>query len=398
MSLSSNQVVLYKDDNFTSQSYTIDLTRYQPGVVQSISGTDMQDKATFLRYNLPVGRVVTLIQNYVTLDMPDLKGAGKVCDLIGDGQEHEIDLRQYNMNDCVSAFVWRDVDPSQGYVTLYENSNFAGARTSLFLSEWPSGNPQSMDGWYIEDKASSIEWHDKLDTLNMTLYENQDGSGKYYANIIGRNGSIADLKTVGFNDMATSFELSRLIPEKEIIQEVNINDITPQSISTTTLVLREGENASNNPYPLDFTYSDAVTEATSVTVTDTHSAGGALEYSYEWKTLKGDNSLTLQLSYNYEHSESNTKSMETSQAVSTSDHPTADPQSLWLYKWLSETGKVDVKFDAKATRWYKQPVDGGVPDQGLYKRDEIIPGSFKGTMLMRTYSKFENPPETESDI
>ena len=77
----------------------------------------MQDKATWVAFNLPAGVVMTLVDHYVSggpNGFGDLKDAGKVVDLIGTGKTEAVDLSRCNMNDCVSAFFWRNVDLEPG--------------------------------------------------------------------------------------------------------------------------------------------------------------------------------------------------------------------------------------------------------------------------------------------
>ncbi|MFY0535201.1 hypothetical protein [Nannocystis pusilla] len=96
----------------------------------------------------------------------------------------------------------------------------------------------------------------------------------------------------------------------------------------------------------------------------------------------------MTLNYNYEASDSNTKSHEETRAVSTNETYTAPPQTRWEYRWIAQTGKVDLQFTTTATRWYTTPFADTVLDNGYYKRDETVSGRFTGVMFVKTESNF----------
>ncbi|WAS99242.1 hypothetical protein [Nannocystis punicea] len=389
MTTSNSYVILYKDyADDKSQQFRIELDNYNPSVVHSLVGT-FQDCTSFVRYNIPKGHVVTLLDNVTTSKFPFLDRAGRVYDIIGDGAEHVVDLRQYNMNDCVSAFVWRIVDLSQGYVFLFEGADFTGARTTVFPSEWEFNKDHSMVEWYINDRLSAIKWQGLLDTVNMILYEHI-GGGVSFQNVGRGQGEVANLKTVSFNDTASSFKFTRVTPVKEVIQDVVIHDVVPHNQTSSTLESKGAVNAKDQPAILNFNYTGSVTESTSVTVTTTHSTGGAIDYSYTWETPSGGRggTLALALNYNYEASDSNTKSHEETRTVSTNETYTAPAQTRWDYRWIAQTGKVDLQFTTTATRWYTTPFAGTVLDNGYYKRDETVSGRFTGVMFVKTESNF----------
>ncbi|MFY0535202.1 hypothetical protein [Nannocystis pusilla] len=189
--MSSAYVILFKDyADDRSQQFRIELNNYNENVVHSLAGT-FQDCPSFVRYNIPKGHVVTLLDNVTTAKFPFLDRAGRVYDIIGDGEEHDVDLRQFNMNDCVSAFVWRIVDLSQGQVFLFQGADFTGARTALFPSEWQFDKDHSMVEWYINDRLSSIKWQGLFDTVNMILYEHI-GGGVSFQNVGRGQGEVTN--------------------------------------------------------------------------------------------------------------------------------------------------------------------------------------------------------------
>jgi hypothetical protein len=66
------------------------------------------DRATFAAFNLPVGTVMTLMDNVKPVPagkpVADLSGCGHCVDLVGTGKTEAVDLEVINMNDSVSAF------------------------------------------------------------------------------------------------------------------------------------------------------------------------------------------------------------------------------------------------------------------------------------------------------
>ena len=59
----------------------------------------------------------------------DLVNAGKAIDLVGSDTTQKVDMRDFNMNDCISSFFWREVYLEMGAIELYEDTNFRGNRT-----------------------------------------------------------------------------------------------------------------------------------------------------------------------------------------------------------------------------------------------------------------------------
>jgi hypothetical protein len=102
-------VRLYKDNSWSSESYTFNVNDYVKDHRQSISGSSMHDRATWLAFNLPAGTVVTMMTHYVAAadgNVYNLKNCGPVVDLVGTGQTDGVDLTKIGMNDCISAWYW----------------------------------------------------------------------------------------------------------------------------------------------------------------------------------------------------------------------------------------------------------------------------------------------------
>ena len=87
--LDSGTVVLYWDDNWSSRSLTLRTSDYAIGQRHTIPGP-MFDNATFVSFNLPVGTVMTLMDNVTPVPgghtVSDLSNCGRCVDLVGTGQ------------------------------------------------------------------------------------------------------------------------------------------------------------------------------------------------------------------------------------------------------------------------------------------------------------------------
>ena len=181
-------MVLFRDRDWSSEQHTIHTRDFTPGQRHSITGAKMNDAASWVAYNLPPGVVLTLVEHAGPGGpggCSDLKGAGRVVNLVGTGETRAVNLSRCNGEDCISAFYWRRVNPDMGAVELYEHPQFDGNRTILFLAEWPEARLINLKGWYISDRESSARWNTLRDTQTVTLFENPEGGGKAYGNIFG---------------------------------------------------------------------------------------------------------------------------------------------------------------------------------------------------------------------
>ena len=87
--LPADTVVLYPDAAWTGESFTINAKKFAANQRHSLSGRHMQDKATWVAFNLKPGVVMTLFDHYVSAGpngLSDLKDAGRVLNLIGTGK------------------------------------------------------------------------------------------------------------------------------------------------------------------------------------------------------------------------------------------------------------------------------------------------------------------------
>ncbi|MGP0064431.1 MAG: ETX/MTX2 family pore-forming toxin [Isosphaeraceae bacterium] len=403
--LPSGTVKLFRDDNWSSPSYTIDIYDYTPSQRQSISGTPMQDAATWIAFNLPAGTVMTLTDN-VASNGPggcsDLKGAGRVVDLVGTGTTQSVDLRSVNMNDCISSFFWRPVNLGMGAIELYENANYSGNRTVLFLSEWPASTVTSLDGWYIDDKLSSARWDTLIDTESATLFDNVDGTGKSYGNIKGYGSirAIANFQEVGFNDCASAFEWQGLAPVKEEIAPFTVN-LSGASVGNNSFVEESsGTNDTSLPQTQTITLSEADAQTVTVTSSDTNTVGTTIGVSYTVSAgvegvASASTTVSVQLSYTYSHTSTTERSATVTQSLSISQEFTAPPYTDYTGQLVAKIGTLPpTNYSTTAKRWYTQPLPGTTldPSTGWYMRTETVTGTIQGQLCSQTQMNITTSP------
>ncbi len=394
MTVASSTFVIYKDNSTKSPSGTFKLSDYRPKEVQSISGTFLNDQATLVVCNLPKGVVLTLMEHLVNPGCPSLKGAGRTYDIIGTGGEQTVKLFELGLNDAVSAFFWRSVDLKKGTVTFFEHNNYTGVRQTIFLSEWDLGASHNLDGWFSHDRASGVKWTDVPYNTYVNLFEHVGAGGRKFANIKAGSGQF-DLASAGFNDMLSSFYINRLKPKEEQILDVVITDVAMTERSDSSLKSTGSVNGSNTSATINCSYTNQVIESTEISVTDSHSVGGAIEYTYEWQQPVGGSwALKISFNYNYSRSETKTANKQKSIALSVGESYTVPPNSAWKFDWLATSGQANLTYTTNVKRWYEEQVPHSEMDQAknLYLVVEQLTGTFKGSMHLDTRSSFTTTP------
>jgi hypothetical protein len=215
----SGTVTLYADNNWTSTSHTIALSALAKDYRHDLPKT-MQDRATWIAFNLPVGTVATLTDEVTDVrqgPIADLmRHTGRLVDLIGTGKTESVDLTTCNMNDCASTFMWRTPNMRGGMVELFEKINYEGNRTVIFPSEWPmydGNNAHSMAGWYIDARTSSAKFNKILEGFTFRLVARLDAVSDEKKGYLISEGSreVPDFRPVttearhGLNDCVAGF-------------------------------------------------------------------------------------------------------------------------------------------------------------------------------------------------
>ena len=90
--LPSGTVTLFADDNWGSERATLRTADYPESVRHLFDGTPMQDQATFIAFNLPVGTVMTLMDGVVP---PNVRFCGRCVDLVGTGKTESVNSHEH---------------------------------------------------------------------------------------------------------------------------------------------------------------------------------------------------------------------------------------------------------------------------------------------------------------
>jgi len=396
----SGKVTFYADGNWGSTSCTVDIREYRANIRTLLPS--LRDGATWVAFNLPVGTVMTLTDNDVQPQAGrpvwDLYGVGRCIDLVGTGQTVGVNLIECNMNDCVSSFYFRTVNLNLGAIELFDDWDYKGGRTTIFLSDWPPGKVHSLLNWWISDRASSARWQTLNDRQTVSLYDNTDASGRSYDNIKGwgETKQIPKLGDVSFSDCISAFRWDGLVPKKEVIEKFTL-DIALDPANTTDLQhVDSGTNKSTASQQRTVTLRKKSAQSVTVTSTETHVAGVKVTADTEYTAGPAKGKLSVELSYEYTNSSEKSETVTNELDLEVSDQITVPPNTNWTCTLVVQLGNVPpTAFTTKAVRWYDQPVNGGTEDpanNNWFKRTEDVTGTIRGGLRGAFKSHFEATP------
>lgn len=151
----------------------------------------------------------------------------------------------------------RQVDLNDGWLQLFRDTDNQGSFITIFLSEWPTNTPVSLDGWDIDGEASSVNYPSLTPPQVVVLTNKTDGTG--YSVALGATNAFpsGDSPTVtpatvnltdrGINDQVHSFTYTIIEPVKAIINSVSITPTLDETkgygVSETII----GTNYSSEP-------------------------------------------------------------------------------------------------------------------------------------------------------
>jgi hypothetical protein len=398
--IASGVVALYKDNNWSSQNIELRLSEYESGMRHTVPNA-LFDSATYVAFNLPVGTVMTLMDNIASVEqtftVANLRQCGRCVDLVGTGKTEAVNLVAVNMNDCVSSFFWRKVDLDLGAIELFEDDNFQGGRSTLFLSEWNTGTVYSLSEWWLQDKISSIRWKMLKDRQTAQFFDNADGSGSNYSNVKGYGDikEIASLRDIRLNDCISSFRWDEINPKKEVIAPFEVKSSTgSDAISLTSTV--NGTNKTSLSQPVTVSLNDTESQTVTVSTTDTFATGIKASFSQKFSAVGNEKSWSVEVSFSYTRTQQKTTSQTQTIGLSLSEVINAPPNTNYSATLEVTIGKIPATvFSTTATRWYDQPVTGGEVDpsnNGWYKRVEPITVTISGGLVANTSVKIEATP------
>lgn len=271
---------------------TLDIANYTPGQVYSIAGTSANNTSDVIAFNLPEGCVLTLLENPIpTATNPfNFAKAGKCVDLFGNGKTQTVDLGRIGAENCISAFIWRQVDYAAGCFQLFDGVDFTGNRNTFFLSEWNGNAINGLGDWWICDRAGSA-YFAGLTVQTITLYDGGDGKGLSCSFAAWfKKLNISHLGTYGdFDNKAGSWSWVPLKPLQATIPSTTFDTVVPSEALQATEFPLYVENDTNSTITAvtDVTYANS----TSITVSLTQSAQNSIFESFTASYTVGDTLL-----------------------------------------------------------------------------------------------------------
>jgi hypothetical protein len=272
----SGKIGLFRESSWGSEVFWFSTSQYTEGVQASLVGTTLQDVATWVVFELPVGTVVTLLQSEtapVAGQPYNFAHAGSCVDLIGNGEVQTVDLNEVYANDCISAFIWRQVDYKAGIFQWFEGQNWDGLGNTFFLAEWPANTLHTLTDWAICDKASSM-YFGGLGVGAVTLYDGGQGEGlsaqlSGWIEGDGPHGRGVSLAERGFGDMTGSWKWSPLPPIYQVVDPFTVDVTIPVDDSLGVVMNTGGSNAGGSTVQQTTKFTYTISQTATVTVTHT---------------------------------------------------------------------------------------------------------------------------------
>lgn len=403
--LPSGTVRLMADPNWSSAYIDCSTGNYVEGKQYSIVGTSLNDKATWIAFNLPAGTVMTWLQNPTSNAYPyDFANAGVCVDLIGNGAMQTVDLKALGANDTLSAFVWRQVNMDAGVFQLFDNTGCTGNRNTFFLGEWPRNTINTLDNWWICDRAASA-YFTGLSVQSFTLFDGGNGGGANVTYAGWLQTTRVD-SLLAFKDKAASWSWSLLTPIFSVVQPftmtaVGSNDPALSLVSTIT-----GVNDGAATITDKVTVSSADAQSLTLSVTDTTQIGyvESVKFTYSTMDIFTDSvsfeiNCSFSQTYTYAQSKSTTKTETITLTVEQDIVVPADSSYVsTLNIQLSEIPAT--KFTTQGQFYYDQPVPGSVYDadasaqfgRSIYLLNAPVTGSIGGGVAFNTISSTQAVP------
>lgn len=324
-----NHIVLFKDDKWDSESFTIDLDSAEYPIGTKFGYPDFDDCVTWIAFNLPDGVVCTLYTDIP--DNPgsaaDFKDCGVCVDLIGNGTVQTIDLGAYDAFDCLSGGVWRTVQKDQGWVQLFrdwEDKKCSGQFITLFSTEWPTGGVNSLAGWWLKDKASSVNLPCLTPAQQVTFYQNDDGpglSGTYGAvNPFGTSASPAEfgLGSKSLSDAVSAFKFEYIPPISVVIDSVKVGTVAQVLSGSSFTDTYHVTNDTDEPITKTFRFEIDKEQEISNTATQEYGTSTTITASVSASSGVPDvNGVKVELSTSFTFSTSTSSSRTTTNSQTT---------------------------------------------------------------------------------
>ncbi len=370
------QIVLFKDDNWSSDSLTIDTTSslYTEGQAFSFAGTKLQDAATWIAFCLPIGTVCTLFDNVVKKppqNAYDFSGLGVCVDLIGNGATQTVDLKAYGADNALSAGIWRQVTLSEGWFQLFSGPVNQGPFNTIFIDEWPTGEANSLSGWWINQKGTSINCPCLTPPQVLVLSVNSDGSGQQVA--LGatnpfetwNNNGVSYFSDSGMNGKIQSFMATLIQPVQAIILSTTTNYTVAIPQGQTIIEPVNSSNGGSQNVEIQLPVAEGQTYSITQTTT--------LQY-----TMSTTISTTVTVTEGIKDVDQTSGSITTSFTTSssqTASKTTTDVQSFQLGATITFLAPPKTNYSASASVSFGTLPQITLTTQGQFYYEQDLPGS-----------------------
>jgi hypothetical protein len=386
--VTSGYFYLYSNKNYGGSS----VRYFTPTYAQkSIYAINDNDSASSAQWNIPDGRVVTVMDDNVN-SFGEIHNT-RTLDFINSGTYGN--LKDQGVNDVMSAFTVYDYDTDMGYVELFEDSNYGKLKVHIFLSEYDAGELVDIGDWWLNDRISSIKWDNMNELVKLTFYQNGDGSGRSYP-IMGWDNTTEAGDLGNMNDKISSFKWSYEVPQKEVIDDIvtDVSTLTSKQFAFGKSSVTDCISGTNSfPTTQVFTAEtdDTTSRTVSSTVTDTlvfgWSVSTTVSYTPDAETGGAGASVTLGFSGSDSTENSKTDTNEESYTLSESQSISVPGSSDFTACWTTSVGELDITKYVNATRWYTYPISDSVVDpefNNWYKRVEVLTVAVKGGVVFDT--------------
>jgi len=408
-------VLLYADANWSSESLALTTGSSISSRQYSFAGTALENKATWVAFNLPTGAVMTLLAtpNSGTAGEPyNFANCGVCVDLIGNGLVQTVDLASVGANDCLSGYIWRTVNFDDGLFQLFENANFTGKRNCFFLGEW-SESFHSLDKWAISGLASSA-YFNALSVQSFTLYDNATGTttSTTAPNSVAYAGwldvsSMANFTAQAFDNKTLGWSWSLLTPLFSTVApfSVTVENVTQDpSLSVTSTIT--GSNAGGATILDEVSVTSENQQSMTLSVSDSQTTGSV--HDFKWTVEESaevggtgeKSSYDINMSFSQDHSRTEEKQTTVTETITLQvDQQVSVPAncsySSTLTVYFSAIPRTP--FTAPGSFYYDQPVPGSVldPDMSasmnkpIYVVTQDVTGFFGGGIAADTLSSTE---------
>jgi hypothetical protein len=411
----SGTVMLFGEKSWTStKKLPITTSESLEAYTYAFKGTSLQNMGKWVVFNLPKGAVMTLLEFFTTgvKGQPfNFANCGRTLDLIGNGETQTIDLSAVGCGDCMTAYIWRNVDLASGGIQLFQQTNFQGVYATFFLSEWQKDTQLSLANWYLQNRASSV-YFGALSNQMFTLNTKADFSGKtisFAGWLSNQSTGVPDLSVYGLNDTMGGWVWSMRSPLTVSFEpfspEVNYSADGSMSITSTISGTNAGRGEITDSVAINCEGQQSVT----VSMTESMHVGGTLSIAVGLKfeagteTNKSEMSFEITLGLALDYTKEQSKSLTATKTIDISNSQTIVIPAGNHYTSMLTMNFARIlpsSYTTEGTFYYDVPVPGSVLDskmsesycKPIYGIKQTVSGRISGGVAANMISNTQMTP------